>query len=151
MVIDAASDGPLTSRRMRDQAGDVGSTHHGEWDSPSSIGEAISHPYVVELLDVLSEGPMVLGCIQSTVRAGRRAVAAALRVAAANGLVAGSNGGSWDVIAPGRRLYRMTDRGSRLVQKLSSLAVWAAVIDIDIDADIDADIDGAPGAGLSDF
>ena len=103
----------------------------GEWDSPAKIGEAIGHPYVVELLDVLSEGPMVLGHIQSSVRAGRRAIVAALRVAAANGLVAGSDGGSWDVIAPGRRLYRVTDRGMRLVQKLSSLAVWGAVIDVD--------------------
>ena len=119
------------SRRMRDQTGDVGSTDDGQWDSPSKIGEAISHPYVVELLDALSEGPMVLGQLQSRVRAGRRAVVAALRVAAANGLVARSDGGSWDVLAPGRRLYRLTDRGLRLVQKLSSLAVWAAVIDVD--------------------
>ena len=119
------------SRRMRDQTGDVGSTDDGEWDSPPKIGEAISHPYVVELLDVLSEGPMALGDLQSSVRAGRRAVVAALRVAAVHGLVARSDGGSWDVLTPGRRLYRMTDRGLRLVQKLSSLEVWAAVIDID--------------------
>ncbi|GAC1643478.1 MAG: hypothetical protein NVS4B6_16100 [Mycobacterium sp.] len=116
---------------MRDQPGDLGSTQDGEWDSPSEIGAAISHPYVVELLDVLSEGPTVLAYIQSSIRARRRAVVTALRVAAANGLVTGSGGGSWDVIAPGRRSYRMTDRGLRLVQKLSSLAVWAAVIDID--------------------
>ena len=119
------------SRRMRDQTGDVGSTDDGQWDSPSKIGEAISHQYAVELLDALSEGPMVLGQLQSRVRAGRRAVVAALRVAAANGLVARSDGGSWDVLVPGRRLYRLTDRGLRLVQKLSSLAVWAAVIDVD--------------------
>ena len=116
---------------MRDQIGDAGSTHDRDWDSPAKIGEAIGHPYVVEILDVLSKGrPMALGYIQSSVRAGRRAVVAALRVAAANGLVAGSGGGgSWDVIAPGSRWYRITDRGMRLVEKLSSLAVWETVID----------------------
>jgi DNA-binding HxlR family transcriptional regulator len=114
---------------MRDQTGDAGSTHDGDWASPAEIGQVISHPYVIEILDVLTEGPMVLGCIQSRVRAGRRAIAAALRVAAANGLVAGA--GSWDVITPDRRLYQLTTRGLALVQKLSSLAVWAAVIDVE--------------------
>jgi hypothetical protein len=97
---DKARIGLLLSRRMRD------------------IGELVSHPNVVEVLDALSNRTMTLADLTSTTRAGRRAVTAALRRVAAHGLVTTTDGGSWDGLPPHCTACQLTNRGHGLVETL---------------------------------
>jgi DNA-binding HxlR family transcriptional regulator len=106
---------------MRDAQGDRTDFH-------SDLRELVSRPHVVELLDALSCGPMTLAQIRSAIPGTRRALASALRVVAARGLVVSSDNGSWDSSARVGTQYRQTDRGRLAVQRLSQLSVWTTML-----------------------
>jgi DNA-binding HxlR family transcriptional regulator len=101
----------------------------GEWTPDFDPREVVSHPHVVEILDVLRQGPMSWADLRSYVRAGRRGLALALRVMAAHGLVAKNDTGSWDTVAPDDVVYRQTDHGRRLAEQLSSFSVWTSMLE----------------------
>jgi hypothetical protein len=114
---------------MRDVDGGPQSLGGGESDWAPNLRELVSHPHVVEVLDALSHGPMTLADMRSKVHAGRRGLAAALRIVAARGLVAKEDNGSWDTNAVGNTVYRHTDRGRRMVETLSRFSVWTTMFD----------------------
>lgn len=94
------------------------------------VRELLSHPNVVEVLDALSGRPMTVADMRANIPSGRRALAAALRILAAHGLVTKSAGGSWDSIVPRNRVYGLTDRGRALVKTLSRLSVWTQMLEV---------------------
>jgi hypothetical protein len=89
----------------------------------------ISRPHVVEVLDILTQGPVAAATVRAQIRGNRRAFERALRALAAGAVVTAGDGGTWDN-APGRdRLYQLTDRGRQVVQELSRWPVWTAMLD----------------------
>lgn len=102
----------------------------GGGQSWPELRDFVSHPCVVELIDLLSHGPMTLAETASNIAARRRRVVQALRFAAAHGLVGTRDGGSWDDTAPKDALYMLTDSGRLLVDTLSREAVWASLFGI---------------------
>jgi DNA-binding HxlR family transcriptional regulator len=104
---------------MRDVGGDDG----------ADLRELVSHRYVVEVLDALSHGPTTLADIRSSVGAGRRELAAAVRLVAARGLVTRSDTGSWDTDASTDVFYRHTDLGRAVFESLSRFSFWTTVFD----------------------
>lgn len=86
----------------------------------------MSHPQVVEILDALSEGPHSVRDLTRVVGARRRAVSAALRVMAADGLVRADHRGSWDEPLAAD-VVRLTGRGEAIVDSLSRFEVWMAL------------------------
>ena len=101
----------------------------GKPDAVPDLRELVSHPHVVEVLDALSHGPMTLADIRSTVPAGRRGLATALRLLAAGGLVTRSDAGSWDVHPPHHAVYRHTELGRMVFASLSSFSFWTEIFD----------------------
>jgi DNA-binding HxlR family transcriptional regulator len=99
----------------------------GESDSASNLRELVNHPHVVEVLDALTHGPMTFTDLNSRVHAGRRGLAAALRLVAARGLVAMNRNGNWDSDAPVDAIYRHTELGRLVVERLSHFSVWTAM------------------------
>jgi hypothetical protein len=101
---------------------------NGEPDSLHDLRDVLSHPYVVEVLDVLWQRAMTLAEISSGVPAGRRGLAVALQVAAAHGLVTRTDSGrsAGSSINP---VYHHTDLGRLTVDTLSSLSVWTAMFE----------------------
>jgi DNA-binding HxlR family transcriptional regulator len=100
----------------------------GESDSAANLRELVSHPHVVEILEALSLGPMTFASMRTHVHAGRGAVAMALRLVAARGLVTRNDNGSWDSDAPVDVVYRHTDVGRRVVETLSRFSMWTNII-----------------------
>ena len=101
---------------------------NGESDSAANLRELVSHPHVVEILDALTDGPMTFASVQAHVHAGRRALAVALRLIAARGLVMRNDNGSWDSDTPADIVYRHTDIGRRVVETLSRFSIWTTII-----------------------
>lgn len=99
-------------------------------ESPPSVRELrelVSHPHVVEMLDVLSLQPQTATSLGARVRLRPRPFLVALRILAAHGLVTGDQGGSWDTRAPQATTYWLTDRGRRTADMLSSVEVWVSL------------------------
>jgi DNA-binding HxlR family transcriptional regulator len=109
----------LLCAAMRDVGGDAG----------SDLRELVSHRYVIEVLDALSNGPMTLADIRSSIHAGRRELAAAVRLIAARGLVTRDDTGSWDTDASNNAIYRHTDLGRVVFESLSRFSFWTRVFD----------------------
>jgi DNA-binding HxlR family transcriptional regulator len=103
----------------------------GESDAVPNLRELVSHAHVVELLDALSIGTMTFADLRPHVRTGRRGLAAALRLVGARGLVTRSDNGTWDTEPCFGAVYRLTDRGRRVVEVLSKFSVWTAICDGD--------------------
>jgi DNA-binding HxlR family transcriptional regulator len=99
----------------------------GEWIPALDLREVVSHPYVVEVLDALRHGPTSLLELRSYVRARRRGLESALRIAAAHGLVAKSDIGSWDGAVQDKTVYWQTGRGRRMAEQLCSFSVWTSM------------------------
>ncbi len=89
----------------------------------------VGQPHVLEVLDVLSSGPMTMREIQAALRLRRRAIGAALRDLVVGRLVTGATAGSWDDIGSADNRYRHTERGRLAVLVLSRLSVWTAFYD----------------------
>jgi DNA-binding HxlR family transcriptional regulator len=109
------------------------------------VRELVSHPYVVEVLDALSGGPMTLADLRASVPSARRGLTVALRILAAHGLVAAAGGGSWDNIARGNTVYLHTDRGQALFETLSRMSAWTTMLENDATTSPDG---SAPRQGL---
>jgi len=88
----------------------------GEPHPVPNLLELISHAHVLEVLDALTDGPMTLGDLSTHVHAGRRGLAAALRIVGARGLVTRNDSGSWDTEPPADAVYRHTDLGRVVVE-----------------------------------
>jgi DNA-binding HxlR family transcriptional regulator len=99
-------------------------------DRPDDIAylrEVLNHRYVVETLDALSSGPCGIAALTATVRGSQRALAHALRMIAARGLIMTDRRGSWDHPHAPTDVIQLTDRGRQTVEALSSLTVWMAL------------------------
>jgi DNA-binding HxlR family transcriptional regulator len=94
------------------------------------LRQLLGHPNVVEVLDVLSDGPLTLADMKARTAASRRALAVALRVLVAHGLVSASDSGTWDSITRGHRVYRHTDHGAAVVEALSHFATWTTLFEM---------------------
>jgi DNA-binding HxlR family transcriptional regulator len=99
----------------------------GEWIPAFDPCEVVSHPHILEVLDALRHGPASFPELRSCVRVGRRGLASALRIAAAHGLVAKSDIGSWDAVVADKTVYWQTDRGRRIVEELCRFSVWTSM------------------------
>ncbi|WP_406238604.1 hypothetical protein [Nocardia sp. NBC_01009] len=93
----------------------------------ASLRELVSHRYIVEILDALSNRPHTAAELTAITTGRHRALAQALRVAASHGLVTNDCRGSWDGAIPATDIIRLTDRGMRAVELLSNLSVWTAL------------------------
>ena len=113
--------------------GEAGSRppQHRERGPYADLRDAVSHPHVVEVLDVLAQGPATFGTIRVQIRGYSRGLERALRALAAGGLVTGCGGGTWDGALDRDRPYRLTLRGRRVVRELSRWSVWTAILDTD--------------------
>ena len=109
----------LPSAAMRDVGG----------NDESHLRELVSHRYVVEVLDALSQGPMTMADIRASIGAGRRELAAAVRLVAARGLVTRNDTGSWDTDASVHAVYQHTDRGAAVFDSLSRFSFWTTAFD----------------------
>ena len=98
-------------------------------DDGSDLRALVSHRYVIEVLDALSNGPMTLADIRSSIHGGRRELAAAVRLVAAHGLVTRDDTGSWDTDASINAIYRHTDLGRVVFESLSRFSFWTRVFD----------------------
>ncbi|WP_353374404.1 hypothetical protein [Mycobacterium sp.] len=110
---------PLLCAAMRDVGGDDG----------SDLRALVSHRYVTEVLDALSNGPMTRADIRSSINGGRREVGAAVRLVAARGPVTRNDTGSWDTDASVDATYRHTDLGRAVFESLSRFSFWTTVFE----------------------
>src|ERR1700704_261807 len=110
---------PLLCAAVRDLGGDDG----------AALRALVSHRYVIEVLDALSNGPMTLADIRSSIHGGRRELAAAVRLGAARGLVTSKDTGSWGTDAAVDATYRHTDLGRAVFELLSRFSFWTTVFD----------------------
>jgi|SRR3954470_772212 DNA-binding HxlR family transcriptional regulator len=101
----------------------------GEPHAVPNLLELVSHAHVLEVLDVLTDRPMTLGELSTHVHAGRRGLAAALRIVGARGLVTRNDSGSWDTEPPPDAVYRHTDLGGVVVEALTCYSLWTAMYD----------------------
>ena len=101
----------------------------GEPDAVPYLRQLVNQAYVVELPDALSHGPMTFAALQPQVRTSRRALAAALRLVGARGLVTRTDNGTWDTQPPVDAVYQHTDLGRRVLEALSRFSVWTAIYD----------------------
>jgi len=99
----------------------------GEPDSVPDMLELVSHAHVLEVLDALTRGPMTRADLGTHAHAGRRGLAAALRLLGARGLVTRNDHGSWDTDAPADTVYRHTVIGRVVVEALSCYSLWTAM------------------------
>jgi DNA-binding HxlR family transcriptional regulator len=95
----------------------------------SNLRELVNHAHVVELLDALTQGPMTFAALQPHVRTSRRALAAALRLVGARGLVTRTDNGTWDTQPPVDAVYQHTALGRQVLDSLSRFSVWTAIYD----------------------
>jgi len=98
-------------------------------DSVPDLLELVSQAHVLEVLDALIRGPMRRADLRTHVHAGRRGLAAALRLLGGRGLVTRNDHGSWDTDAPAHIVYRLTDLGRVVVEALSCYSLWTAMYD----------------------
>ncbi|MEU7140884.1 winged helix-turn-helix transcriptional regulator [Nocardia sp. NPDC046473] len=96
-------------------------------DELETLRVLVNHRHVVEILDALSHGPRRTAELMSTIAGRRRALARALRVIAAHGLVAADRRGSWDQPPSPTVRFWLTERGLRAVESLSNLTIWTAL------------------------
>jgi DNA-binding transcriptional ArsR family regulator len=110
---------------------DAGSrpSQHNEASSYAELRDIVSHPQVVEVLDILAHSPVTLTTMRAQIRGNSRELERALRALAAGGLVTGCGSGTWDGTLSRDRLYRPSDRGRQVVQQLSRWSVWTAIFD----------------------
>jgi DNA-binding HxlR family transcriptional regulator len=101
----------------------------GEPHPVPNLIELVSHAHVLEVLDALNDGPMTLADLRTHVHAGRRRLAAALRLVGARGLVTRNDSGSWDTEPPADAVYRHTDLGRVVVEALTCYSFWTAMYD----------------------
>jgi DNA-binding transcriptional ArsR family regulator len=104
-------------------------SQHSEPIAYAELRDIVSHPQVVEVLDILAHGPVTLATMRTQIRGNSRRLERALRALAASGLVTGCGSGTWDGTLSRDRLYRLTDRGRQVVQELSRWSVWTAMLD----------------------
>ncbi|WP_067537874.1 ArsR/SmtB family transcription factor [Nocardia crassostreae] len=83
----------------------------------------VSHRNVVETLDLLAHTSATVTELAAAIPGGRRTVQPALRVLAAAGLATHGHG-SWDCAHAGADPVRLTERGWRTVEALSSVEGW---------------------------
>lgn len=102
-----------------------------QWGSRANLRELISRPYLVDVLDVLTDGPLTIAEIQSEVPGARRNLVQALRDLVVTGLVIGGMPGSCDGIGSNDSLYQHSERGRDIVELLSRFTVWTALYDWD--------------------
>jgi DNA-binding HxlR family transcriptional regulator len=100
-----------------------------EPDPVPNLLELVSHAHVLEVLDALTDRPMAFAELRTHVHAGRRGLAAALRLVGARGLVTRNDSGSWDTEAPADAVFRHTDLGRVAVEALSCYSLWTAMYD----------------------
>jgi DNA-binding HxlR family transcriptional regulator len=100
-----------------------------EPDPVPNLLELVSHAHVLEVLDALTDAPMALAELRTHVHAGRRGLAAALRLVGARGLVARNESGSWDTSPPADAVFRHTDLGRVVVEALTCYSLWTAMFD----------------------
>ncbi|MBB5916756.1 DNA-binding transcriptional ArsR family regulator [Nocardia transvalensis] len=93
-----------------------------------TLRELVSHRYVVEILDALSGGPRCASELSAVVHT-RRGLGHALRVLASQALISTERDGSWDVPVTGIDSVRLTRRGQRIVEALSSIEMWTALFE----------------------
>jgi DNA-binding HxlR family transcriptional regulator len=98
-----------------------------ESDSVPNLRELVNHAHVVEVVDALIPGPKTFADLCSQVRAGRRELAAALRVVGARGIVTKTGNGTWDTQPCADAVYRLMPLGRQVVEVLSQFSVWAAM------------------------
>lgn len=94
----------------------------------ADLARLVSHRYVVETLDALTEAPRTRRELQALLRAPQRRLATSLRVLAAQGVIrrCGEHG-SWDDGDPADVLYELTDTGRRIAEQLDQFDVWVAL------------------------
>ncbi len=94
----------------------------------ADVVRLVSQPYVVEVLDALSDRPMTRERLLRLLRVRRSSLAAALRALAAHGAVRRRDRhGSWDGRDGASTVYELTDIGHRLIELLKRVDVWDAL------------------------
>lgn len=88
------------------------------------MADLLSRPYVLEILDALSAGPLTVTALISEVHAGRRTVLLTLRGLAVAALVGRHDGGSWDTRPTPDTRFTLTAAGRALVEELWQSDAW---------------------------
>ncbi|MEV6768082.1 helix-turn-helix domain-containing protein [Nocardia sp. NPDC051030] len=96
-------------------------------DELAALRELVNHRGVVELLDLLAEGPDTVRELHATLGMRRLGVSRALQVLAARGLVRAEFTGSWDEPCDITGPIELTENGWRTVELLASFAVWESL------------------------
>ena len=91
----------------------------------SDLRALLSRPYVLEVLDALSTGPLTAAALVRLVHTGRRTIRLTLHALAVEGLVARQHGGSWDTRPDPDTRFTLTPAGHALVNHLWQPDVWA--------------------------
>ncbi|BBY65115.1 hypothetical protein [Mycolicibacterium helvum] len=99
------------------------------WGSREHLRELVSRPYLVDVLDVLTAGPMTIAQMQSALPGARRAVVQVLRDLVVTGLIVGGTPGSRDGMGSYDERYQCTARGRSVVALLSRFSIWTALYD----------------------
>ncbi|WP_460725660.1 hypothetical protein [Nocardia heshunensis] len=99
----------------------------GDCEDPVMLDELITHRYVIEILDLLSESGCTTALLVRILKAPSPDLAAALRLIAAHGLLSTAEPGSWDepLLVPGA--LHLTDRGEAVARILSHPTVARAL------------------------
>ncbi|QQZ16521.1 winged helix-turn-helix transcriptional regulator [Rhodococcus sp. 21391] len=116
---------------MRDPDVYAGSAECSGRCSRSDLRAIVDHRFTVEVLDVLSQGSQTGASLGAILELGRRTLMPPLRILAAHGLVVSDHIGSWDSRVRHATTYRLTDRGRRTADLLSSFWVWASLYEPD--------------------
>ncbi|MFF0607253.1 winged helix-turn-helix domain-containing protein [Nocardia tengchongensis] len=93
----------------------------------SALRQLLNHRGVVEVLDLLAGGPRTVRELRSELGLRRPGVSRVLRLLAAYGIIEADVTGSWDEALETGDPVRLTGRGWRTVELLSSFAVWEAL------------------------
>jgi DNA-binding HxlR family transcriptional regulator len=86
--------------------------------------DLLSRPYVLEILDALSAGPLTVTDLIREVRAGRRTVLLTLRSLAVAALVGRHDGGGWDTRPTPDTRFTLTAAGRAFVDELWQPGAW---------------------------
>ena len=98
-------------------------------DALRRLRELVSQPYVVEVLDALSSGPMTVQQLRSAIPRGRRGISRVVRDLVVCGLVNSGAAGSRDDLAAADMRYQHTEHGRLVVRMLTSFSVWTILYD----------------------
>ncbi|MFI1913172.1 hypothetical protein [Nocardia sp. NPDC020380] len=96
-------------------------------DELSALRALVNHRGVVEVMDLLVQGPHTVRELRTALGMRRPGVSRVLRVAAAHGVITTDGSGSWDEPLSLDGPIRLTGSGWRIVELLSSFAVWEAL------------------------